>query len=136
MRPFPIAESLRNLREPYPSAHCVLQAAAEGRDARMALVQLWITEGIPYAFRHCPAVYASMRAWLACELDVHPKEISMTGSGRLGESWVPNKLGTPFGPESDLDLFLVSPDFFARVEEDFLRWSDEYRRGEVRPSHA
>ena len=74
--------------------------------------------------RHCPAVYASMRAWLACELDVHPKEISMTGSGRLGESWVPNQLGIPFGPQSDLDLFLVSSDFFARVEEDFLRWSE------------
>ena len=51
MRPFPIADSLRNLREPYPSARCVLQAAAEGRDACMALVQLWITEGIPYAFK-------------------------------------------------------------------------------------
>ena len=136
MRPFSIAESLRNLREPYPSARCVLQGAAGGRVARAALVQLWITEGIPYAFKDCPAVYASMRAWLAQELDVHPKEISMTGSGRLGESWVPNKLGTPFGPQSDLDLFLVSPDFFARIKEDFLRWRNEYRRGEVTPNNA
>ncbi len=102
----------------------------------MALVQLWITEGIPYAFKDCPGIYASMRAWLACELDVHPKEISMTGSGRLGESWGPKKLGTPFGPESDLDLFLVSPNFFARVKEDFIRWSNEYGCGEVRPRHA
>ena len=74
-----------------------------------------------------------MRTWLACELDVHPKEISMTGSGRFGQSWVPNQLGTPFGPKSDLDLFLVSSDFFARVEEDFLRWRSEYGRGEVTP---
>ena len=102
----------------------------------MALVQLWMTEGIPYAFRHCPAVYASMRAWLARRLDIHPKEISMTGSGRLGESWVPNQLGTPFGRGSDLDLFLVSPDFFARIKEDFLRWRNEYRRDEVKPSNA
>ena len=133
MRPFLIPESIRDLKAPYPSARRVIQAAAGGRIARADLVQLWMTEGIPYAFKDCPGVYASMRAWLAQELSVHPKQISMTGSGRFGESWVPNKLGTPFGPQSDLDLFLVSADFFARIENDFLRWSNDYRRGEVTP---
>ena len=135
MRPFLIAESVRELRDTYPAAHRVLQAAAGGRVARSALVQLWITEGIPYAFKDCPAIYASMRTWLGQKLDVHPKEISMTGSGRFGESWVPSKLGTSFGPKSDLDLFLVSSDCFARVEADFTRWSNEYDRGEITPQN-
>ena len=133
MRPFLIPDSIRDLKAPYPSASSVLQVAAGGWVARAHLVQLWITEGIPYAFKDCPGVYASMRVWLARRLSVHPKQISMTGSGRFGESWVPNKLGTPFGPQSDLDLFLVSSDFFARIEKDFLRWSSEYSRGEVTP---
>ena len=133
MRPFLIPDSIRDLRVPYPSASCVLQAAAGGRIARADLVQLWITEGIPYAFKDCPGIYASMRAWMAARLRVHPKRISMTGSGRFGESWVPSKLGTPFGPHSDLDLFVVSGEFFARIQDDFLRWSNEYRRGEVTP---
>jgi len=133
VRPFPIAESLLNLHEPYPSAHSVVEAAADGMAVRMALAQLWITEGIPYAFRDRPGIYASMRAWLAGELEVHPKEISLTGSARLGESLTPQHRGTPFGPESDLDLFLVSSNFFARIEGDFLRWSNEYRCGAVTP---
>lgn len=133
MHPFLVPDSIRDLEAPYPSADRLLHAAAGNRIARADLVQLWITEGIPYAFRDCPGIYASMRAWLGTRLDVHAKQISMTGSGRFGESWVPNKLGTPFGPQSDLDLFLVSSDFFVRVEENFLRWSNEYSRGEVRP---
>ena len=133
VRPFLIPESIRDLKSPYPSARRVLQAAAGGSDARASLVQLWITEGIPYAFKDCPAAYASMRTWLAHLLDIHPNDISMTGSGRFGQSWVPSKLGTPFGPESDLDLFLVSSRFFDRLRQDFIRWSEEYERGEVTP---
>ena len=133
MRPFLIPESIRDLKSPYPSARRVLKTAAGGSDARASLVQLWITEGIPYAFEDCPGAYASMRAWLADRLDVHPNEISMTGSGRFGQSWVPSKLGTPFGPDSDLDLFLVSSRFFNRLRQDFIRWSEEYERGEVTP---
>lgn len=133
MRPFLIAESVRQLRTPYPAAKRVLEVAAGGRLARTAFVQLWMTDGIPYAFRDCPAVYASMRAWLGRRLGVHAKAISLTGSGRFGESWVPRKLGRAFGPESDLDLFLVSLSFFDRVQEEFRRWRDEYVRGEVLP---
>lgn len=133
MRPFLVPESVRELKDPYPSARQLLQAASGGSDARSALVQLWITEGIPYAFKDCPAVYASMRAWLADRLDIHPKEVSLTGSGRFGQSWVPKKHGAPFGPQSDLDLFLVSSTFLARLKRDFVQWREEYDRGEVTP---
>ena len=70
---------------------------------------------------------------LHIDLDIHANEISMTGSGRFGQSWVPSKLGTPFGPDSDLDLFLVSSRFFDRLRRDFIRWSEEYERREVTP---
>ena len=133
MRPFLIAESIRDLTTPYPTGSRVLAAAAGGTLARTDLVQLWLTEGIPHAFKDCPAAYASMRAWLATRLDVHAKDISMTGSGRFGESWVPTKLGTRFGPDSDLDLFLVSSNFFARLEADFVRWRNDFDQGDVTP---
>lgn len=133
MRPFLIPESIRDLRTPHPSGSRVLAVAAGGKIARTDLVQLWITEGIPYAFKDCPAIYASMRTWLASRLHVHAKDISMTGSGRFGESWVPRKLGSCFGPKSDLDLFLVSSDFLARLEADFVLWKNDFDRGEVIP---
>ena len=135
MHPFTVAESISALRDPYPSASRLLEAAAGGKHARLDLVQLWISEGIPFAFRDCPAVYASIRAWLGQRLDVHPKTISMTGSGRFGESWVPSKCGNPFTARSDLDLFLVSADFFGRVEKDFVRWKADFEDGIVEPQN-
>lgn len=135
MGPFTVAESIRDLRGPYPSASRLLHAAAGGEEARLALVQLWMTEGIPHAFEDCPGVYASMRTWLGTKLAVHPKEISMTGSGRLGESWAPKKLGRPFTRDSDLDLFVVSADFFAQIKREFECWKTDYDEGVVTPQN-
>lgn len=135
MHPFLIADSIRDLRSPYPTGSRVLAVAAGGKIARTDLVQLWITEGIPYAFKDCPAIYASMRTWLASRLDVHAKDISMTGSGRFGESWAPARLGSRFGPNSDLDLFLVSSEFLTRLEADFVLWRNDFNRGKITPQH-
>ena len=58
MEPFSIPNPLRNLTGPYPKPCFVLDAAERGGEpARIALVRLWLSEGIPYAFRECPAIY-------------------------------------------------------------------------------
>ncbi|MFP3939739.1 MAG: hypothetical protein ACLF0P_05480 [Thermoanaerobaculia bacterium] len=107
-----------------------------GEQARQALARLWLSEGIPYAFRDCPAVYESMRSWLANRLGVHAKEISVAGSARLGASLSPVKLGRPFGSKSDLDVFVVSAQLFEIVRKEFCRWSLDFESGRVKPRNA
>lgn len=132
MEPFYVSEHLASVRLPYESARVILEAARlGGHKVRAALAQLWLSEGIPYAFAKCPAVYEALRSWLGERLRVHPKEVSMTGSGRLGTALSPRRCGEPFGRQSDLDLFVVSRDLFDRLVKDFRLWSKEYDGGEL-----
>ena len=131
MEKFSIPDSLRNLTDPYPTWEAVLETAGGGGDARIALARLWISEGIPYAFRKCPAIYESVRSWLSVMLDVHAKEIGLVGSARIGASLNPRKFGKPFSRNSDLDLFVVSDVLFGKLTEEFNQWSLAFERGKV-----
>lgn len=136
MKPFRIPEPLRDLTDSYPETRLVLEVAGGGEQLRRALVRLWLSEGIPHAFRKCPAVYDSVRCWLStCLRDqgVHAKDIGIVGSARLGASFVPEKLGKPFSAASDLDLFIVSERLFEVLKEEFYRWSREFENKEVGP---
>lgn len=136
MEPFKVAASLQKLIDPYPPAATVVEAAqAGGEQARIALARLWLSEGIPCAFRQCPAVYEAMRSWLATWLNVHAKEIGVAGSARLGTSLAPGQLGKPFNRDSDLDLFVVSAGAFERLQDEFRRWSFDFERGSIAPSN-
>jgi hypothetical protein len=100
------------------------------------LVRLWLTEGIPFAFRECPAVYEAARAWLGWRLGVYPKEITLLGSARIGFSLSPPpKYGQAFGPDSDLDLSVVSESLFQKMVETFNQWHADYERCTVQPRH-
>lgn len=132
MEPFSISNSLRNFTDPYPDPELVLDVAGQdGNQARIALTRLWLSEGIPYAFRECPAVYESVRSWLSIHLDVHAKEIGVVGSARIGASFSPNKLGKKFSTTSDLDLFIVSKGLFEKLKGEFFEWSQAFEKGEI-----
>ena len=136
MEPFRVPSQLERLADPYVDAVSLLRAARDGGEqVRIGLARLWLSEGIPFAFRESPGLYESVRSWLSARLDVHAKEISVTGSGRLGSSIAPDKTGKLFGENSDLDWFVVSKSLFDRLKEDFLRWSFEYERGIVKPTN-
>ncbi len=136
MKPFEIANPIATLRGPYPDAKTLLDTAHKGgREVQIALAQLWLTEGIPFAFTECPALYDSIRSWLGTKLDVHAKEISIAGSARLGESLKPKKIGTPFNKASDLDLFVVSGKLFNQLRNEFNVWSNDYESGVIKPRH-
>ena len=138
MEPFRIPEPLRNLTEPYPDPRLVLDVADRGGEsARIALAQLWLSEGIPHAFRECPAVYESIRSWLSVRLSlgVHAKEIGIVGSARLGASLAPKKLGRSFSTSSDLDIFIVSKSLFEALRAEFCQWSLAFESGEVTPKN-
>jgi hypothetical protein len=136
MEPFRIASTLLRLTDPYPDPITLLGAAhGGGEQARIALARLWLSEGIPYAFRDCPAIYESVRSWLSSCLKVHAKEIGVSGSARLGASLSPKKLGKLFDGSSDLDIFIVSKDLFDALREEFRRWSFDFESGRLKTSN-
>lgn len=130
MTPFSVPPSMETFTKTHPSGADVLKMACKGGpDACEALARTWITEGIPTAFAECPAVYDSMRVWLANKLSIHPKQIGLTGSARFGSSFAPCRVGRPFGPCSDLDFFLVSETLFTAYCADFCSWYTDYTSG-------
>lgn len=137
MQPFRVSPPLEKLVTPYPDARDLLTIASQvTSDELEAIVRLWISEGIPFAFRQTPAVYEILRRWIAQRLEIHPKEITLVGSARLGSSAAPAKVGVPFGRHSDLDWAAISETLFTRCFEEFDRWSRDYRNCEVTPSAA
>ncbi len=131
---FRVGWRLGKLKGPYPPADEVLAAAGAGERERVVLARLWISEGIPFSFRKCPALYEEVRQWLAAGLELDAKEISVRGSGRLGYSLAPERWGNPYRPEcSDLDFFAVSESLFERLRGDFDQWREDFVKGVVKP---
>ena len=136
MKPFEISATLAAVTDRYPPAEQILRASYEGRASdRVAIARQWLSEGIPFAFRQCPAVYESMRSWLGGRLCVEPKGISLAGSARLGSSLSPRKRGKSFDTWSDLDLFVVSARLFEAMAKDFQRWLLDLREGRILPTN-
>lgn len=134
MEAFKVSTQLAALLNTYPDAHSIVEAATHGGElSKIALARLWLSEGIPYAFKDKPALYESVRSWLGSRLDVDPKEVHLTGSARIGQSLAPQKLGTVFGEHSDLDIFVVSANLFDRMKTDFNQWSYDFEAGSIKP---
>ena len=132
MIPFKVPSIFQDFSEQYPSAHQIHTIVKNGgNSARSSIARLWLSEGIPYAFKESPILYDEIRSWLATKLDIDPKEISMTGSGRIGQSLAPVKLGTNFSEKSDLDLFVISESLLDRLRNDFNTWSFDFESGRI-----
>jgi hypothetical protein len=135
MRPISISEPSRQLAGQYPP-HDVLAKAmrAMSQAEREQVIRLWLSEGIPYAFQRLPMLYERIRDWLAAQIGVHPKMITLIGSARTGFSLAAgSSYGRPFGPQSDLDFSVVSGELFAAVASDFSRWKADVSAGTARP---
>lgn len=136
MEPFKVPDPLKAISDHYPTAISIREVAATGGEqARIALARLWLSEGIPFAFKECPGVYESIRTWLSGRLRVNPKEINLTGSARLGQSLALRQIGKPFDSDSDLDIFIVSKTLFEKLRDDFNKWSYEFESGKLKPSN-
>ncbi|MEJ2182729.1 MAG: hypothetical protein P8Y66_04320 [Nitrospirota bacterium] len=122
----------------YPAARIIADAALKGKiDDRQAIVRLWLSEGIPFAFRAKPALYESIRVWLANRLDVGPKDITLIGSARLGQSMSPDdNFGREFGAQSDLDISVISVELFSKVRDAYLSWANDYETSTILPRNA
>lgn len=137
MRPFEVSAVLDPLTEIYPPADVLLGAAKAGdRNVRYAISRLWLSEGIPFAFKTRPAVYEAVRFWLARRLEIQAKEVTVIGSGRQGFSLSPDQnVGRAFGPQSDLDMTVISSGLFLRLRDAYERWAQDYAGGIVHPRH-
>jgi len=135
MKAFEVSPAIEPLRAAYPPAELLITAMREGnRDARQAIARLWLSEGVPFAFKDRPGLYESLRRWLAAQLDIQAKEITLVGSGRQGFCLSPGKnIGRPFGKHSDLDLTAICPRLFGILVGTFERWNRDYTIGAISP---
>ncbi len=59
--------------------------------------------------------YYKLKATVAEKFDIHPSEVIVVGSTKLGFSIVPGKRFRPFGDSSDIDVAIISPKLFDYV---------------------
>ena len=85
------------------------------------LVQRHITTGPSFLLNDDQ--YHLLRARVAAEFALHPNEVLMVGSAKLGFSIVQKQRYRPFGEESDIDLAVVSSQLFDTfAQETFDYW--------------
>lgn len=107
--------------------------AAQDRD-RKTIARLWLSEGIPYAFRDKASAYDELRYWLANKLSVNGKDVTIVGSGRIGFSMSPSKYGVVFNNGSDLDFSIVNENLFNACSADAVNFKREFEAGRLNPN--
>ena len=135
MRPFELSEGARALTGIYPKADEFREIARSAtQEEKYGIVRQWSSEGIPFAFTDCPLLYEAVREWLGRRINVHPKEITLIGSARIGYSMAPPpEYGRPFGAGSDLDFSAISVVLFQECAAAFELWRTNYTSGTERP---
>lgn len=77
------------------------------------VVQRFITGGV--CVHLTEDAFESMRLRIAHNFSVHPTNIFVVGSAKLGFSIAPEKRWIPFNDESDIDVAIVSPELYLAV---------------------
>ncbi|MCG9130032.1 hypothetical protein JT359_20790 [Candidatus Poribacteria bacterium] len=70
-------------------------------------------------------VYFDLRSDVADHFGLHPNEVLVVGSAKLGFSVSPKKRYFPFGDKSDIDVALVSTVLFDKIWEDVFHYRYE-----------
>jgi len=65
--------------------------------------------------------YFNLKEQVADHFEIHPPQVVMVGSGKLGFSIAHPKRYRSFGETSDLDLAIVSPTLFDRIWEEVFK---------------
>lgn len=90
-----------------------------GKAELVMFIRAYVQERTPAAFASEPMLWESVREWFAARLQVHPREIGLSGSAQSGFSLKAAKRGVPFDPNSsDLDLFVVSENYLTRLDRE------------------
>lgn len=119
-QPFTYYKANKGVTDPQLT-HDELQAELPNLDKAdlVMFVRAYVQERTPAAFASVPMLWEAVREWFAKRLEVHPREIGLSGSAQSGFSLNAKKRGVPFDPySSDLDLFVVSENCLARLDRE------------------
>ncbi|GAB2861499.1 hypothetical protein [Hymenobacter ruber] len=86
----------------------------------LQLVRKYIIMGEPFAISG--GMFDSLRMDVAEHFNVHPTDVYMVGSGKLGFSIAPRKRYSPFGDESDIDLAIVSKEIYEAIWKEVFKY--------------
>jgi hypothetical protein len=87
------------------------------------VVEDHVLTGVPYLFRENPKAYQQFVATLSAQLRTPEADITVIGSAKLGISLDPDKFGTQFTRNSDVDTVIVNSEMFDQV------WFELYNMG-------
>lgn len=133
---FKLSAWARQLCDPYPDPNQWSVLGAIGKDDIRRFVSLWLTEGIPFAFRDKPMIYEHAREYIAQGIGERSRQVTVIGSARLGFSLAPPpKFGKAFEPaDSDLDALILSSVWFEKLQKEFLHWKELYLERQIAPT--
>ena len=80
--------------------------------------------------------YYDLKAAVAEEFEIHPSEVIVVGSTKLGFSIAPAKRYRQFGDRSDIDVAIVSPKLFDRVWQEVFGYLDSASSWQNRDAFA
>ncbi len=94
------------------------------------VVSKWVIENpTPHFFQKDHLAYIQWKNRLASKLGVDPYSIIVVGSANIGFSLNPEKNWAPFNDESDIDIAIISSDYFEQAWHFLknMRPSERYR---------
>jgi len=135
--PFTLSKDSDKLIDSYPDSTLLKDFFIKANESeRYGIIRLWITEGIPFAFKNNPLLYEEIRAFIARGVNVHTKEVTLVGSGRIGYSLKKKVWGKEFTPSSDLDFTIISNDLYKNLVNDYQKWVSDFHSRKIIPFSA
>jgi len=119
---------------PYPTA-------AEFRDLLRTrpleeLVQGYIFQGEPFAFRSERRALEVLYRHLHQELNLEPDQLTIVGSAKIGFSVSPESFPRRFSPTSDIDVVAVNEALYDEIWCTILKWHYPRRRRLLDPERT
>lgn len=132
--PFSLSPNSQNLKGVYPTPQEIKDVFKNASEVeRYGIIRLWITEGIPYAFKDEPLIYEEIREFISRGVNVHSKEVTLVGSGRIGYSLKKKVWGKIFTKSSDLDFTIISNELYSKLVNDFKKWVGDIESKKLEP---
>ncbi|XOB40664.1 MAG: biosynthetic peptidoglycan transglycosylase [Candidatus Nealsonbacteria bacterium] len=130
----PGSEVNKKLIDRYPSPRNFIEAGKMlDEKGKEALLRGFLSEGIPASFQKSSLFYENLREFIASSLKIHPKNVVLVGSARLGYSLAPQKYGQLMHKRSDLDLAIISSYLFEDAVKVFYKWKKDFMVSRVNP---
>ena len=135
--PFSLSPRSQTLKDLYPTPADIKDVFSNASESeRHGIIRLWITEGIPYAFKDEPLIYEEIREFISRGVNVHSKDITLVGSGRIGYSLKKKVWGRSFTTSSDLDFTIISNELYSKLVMDFKKWVGDIESGKLIPKSS